>query len=166
MTLFETDQPARASEPWNPAPWLVRLLSLWCGVVIGLAGMTLPFVAVAADRLGRLVWFGPVVGVVLVAVAVWRVVAGDVAACRVWRVAWDQLADGQHRYRFVRRLHSVESTGRGLVVALRPPPPLTADELAKLGHQIASSEGMRLESARVVGRARWKPAHVEFRFLR
>lgn len=56
--------------------------------------------------------------------------------------------------------------GRGLVVGLRPPPPLPADELAKLGCQIASTEGMRLESARVTRRALWKPAHVEFRFLR
>jgi hypothetical protein len=86
-------------------------------------------------------------------------------ACRIWRVVWDQLATDPN-YRFVRRLHGFERTSKGLLVALSPPPPMTPDAITRLGQEVASTEGMRLESARNVPKQRRQPKHLELRLLK
>lgn len=166
MTLFEqTGQPPKAAEPWNPPPWSYRLISLGSLVAIGLALIGMPFIELATDQIGRWVLVAPIVGALCLIIVGWRVRAGDLVACRVWRIVWEQLTTDP-KYRFARRLHRVERTSKGLLVALSPPPPLTPEAITRLGQEVASTEGMRLESARSVPKQRRQPKHLELRFLK
>jgi len=166
MTLFEqTGQPPKSTKPWNPPPWCYRLIGLGVLTVNGLALLTLPFVELVTDRIGWWALVAALAGVGCLAAVGWRVRVGDLVACRIWRVVWDQLTTDP-KYRFVRRLHRFERTSKGLLVALSPPPPMTPDAITRLGQEVASTEGMRLESVRSVPKQRRQPKHLELRFLK
>jgi len=166
MTLFEqTNHPQKSAEPWNPPPWSHRLIGLGVLTLNGLALLSLPFIELVADRIGRWALAAPVIGLGLLFIVGWRIRMGDLVACRVWRVVWDQLATDP-KYRFVRRLHRFERTSKGLLVAFSRPPPMTPDAITLLGQQVAATEGMRLESARSVPKQRRQPKHLELRFLK